>query len=134
MSLDEPFPLNLFPSRVRSAILDEFDGLHPSLQEVAAIPDAHWLSTPAIGPMVLKKIRAVGQSEAPPACAMTDADLLRRLTVLQEELTLIQRAVRTVLPRTSREGGSLHSRSLPTLPRIEIKARHGAQHAPEACR
>jgi hypothetical protein len=116
MPLNEPFPLKLFPSQIRTAILDEFDGRCPSVREVAEIPDARWLSTPAIGPVVLKKIRSLGQGDAP-SRQMTDAELLRRLTVLQEEFRLIQRAVRKTLPQSSREGHPLHRRSLssPTL-------------------
>lgn len=69
MALDEPFPLNLFPAQVRTAILNEFDGRCPSLQEVAEISDARWLSTPAIGPVVLKKIRGLGLDDASTAPA-----------------------------------------------------------------
>jgi hypothetical protein len=117
MPLNEPFPLKLFPSQIRTAILDEFDGRCPSVREVAEVPDARWLSTPAIGPVVLKKMRGLGQGDAPPSRQMTDAELLRRLTVLQEEFRLIQRAVRKTLPQSSREGHPLHRRSLssPTL-------------------
>jgi hypothetical protein len=117
MSLDEPFPLNLFPSQVRNAILDEYDGRCPSLKEVADIPDAHWLSTPAIGPVVLRKIRALSHNEAPAPQQMTDAELLRRLAFLQKEFQAIQRAVRLELSRSSTES-SLH----PYPPEVPRKA------------
>jgi hypothetical protein len=94
MPLDEPFPLELFSPRVRTVILKEFNGRCPSQQEVAEIPDARWLSTPEVGPVLLKKIRSFGQNEPPPVCQLTDAELLRRLTGLQEELKLIQANVR----------------------------------------
>jgi hypothetical protein len=93
MPLDEPFPLNLFSAQVRIAILNEFNGRCPSLQEVAEIPDDHWLATPAIGPVVLRKIRTLGQ-EAPAPRQMTDAELLRRLGFLQKEFQAIQRTIR----------------------------------------
>jgi hypothetical protein len=112
MTLDEPFPLNLFPAQVRTAIVKEFDGRCPSLQEAADISDVRWLSTPAIGPVVLRKIRGLCQGDAPTAREMTDAELLKRLTVLQEEFKLIQRAVRAMLPQSSREGRPLHRGSL----------------------
>lgn len=40
MRLDEPFPLQAVPSRVRHAILQEFKGCCPSIREVAEIPDS----------------------------------------------------------------------------------------------
>ena len=103
MSLDESFPLNLFPSQVRTAILDEFDGCCPSRKEVVEIPDAHWLSTPAIGPVVLRKIRALSHKETPAPQQITDADLLRRLVFLEKEFQAIQRTVRMELSRSSTE-------------------------------
>ncbi len=117
MTPDEPFPLEQFPSRIRAAILDEFDGRRPSQQEVADIPDAHWLATPAIGPAVLKKIRRLGRDDAPPSRPMADAELLQRLTFLQEELKLIQHAVRRVLPQRSREVRRLRHGSVSSSPR-----------------
>jgi hypothetical protein len=112
MALDESFPLNLFPAQVRTAILNEFDGRCPSLQEAAELSDVRWLSTPAIGPVVLRKIRSLCQGDAPTVRQMTDAELLKRLTVLQGELKLIQRTARAMLPHSSREGRPLHRGSL----------------------
>jgi hypothetical protein len=99
MPPDEPFPLDLFSSRVRNAILDEFAGRCPSVREVDAIDDKHWLSTPGIGATVLKKLRELSQDVAPPACEMmnadrlTDAELLKRLAALQEEVKVIKSTV-----------------------------------------
>jgi hypothetical protein len=94
MPLDEPFPLDRLPPRVRTAILNEFNGRCPSQHEIAEIPDAYWLSTPEIGPAFLKRIRALGQDEPPTVWQLTDAELLRRITGLQQELELIQATVR----------------------------------------
>jgi hypothetical protein len=55
MPLDEPFPLDQFSPRVRTVIRNEFNGRCPSQQEVAEIPDARWLATPDIGPVLLKQ-------------------------------------------------------------------------------
>jgi hypothetical protein len=112
MALDEPFPLNLFPTQVRTAILNEFDGRCPSLQEVADISDVRWLSTPAVGLVVLRKIRSLCQGDAPTVRPMTDAEMLKRLTSLQEEFKRIQRTVRAMLPHSLREGRPLHRGSL----------------------
>jgi hypothetical protein len=110
MSLDEPFPLNLFPFQVRTAILDEFAGRCPSVREVAEIPDARWLATPGIGAAVLKRIRGLSQDDAPPTCRTTDTELLGRLAALQEELKLIQSTVRMGIPRSSMNARSAHRR------------------------
>ena len=118
MPLDEPFPLNLFPFQVRTTILDEFAERCPSLHEVSDIPDARWLSTPGIGAAVLKKIRGLSQGDAPPACRMTDAERLRRLAALQEELKLIQSTVQTGIARSSMQGRALHRRT--SIPRTLI--------------
>ncbi|WP_262299533.1 hypothetical protein [Microvirga sesbaniae] len=98
MSRDELFPLSHFSPRLQSVICGEFAGRCPSLGEVAAIPDARWLSTPAIGPALLRKIRAVGRCEEQPAGPLSDAELLARLAALQEELRLLQQAVRSAIP------------------------------------
>src|SRR5215207_10033787 len=91
MDWNEPFPLNAIPPRVRNAILNEFKGRCPSIQEVAEIPDSYWLSTPAIGPAVLEKIRSVTDAQPPqvsrPSLArLSDAELLDHLERLQQEL------------------------------------------------
>jgi hypothetical protein len=41
MQQDEAFPLAVIPPRVRRAILREFQGRWPTVQEVAQIPDRH---------------------------------------------------------------------------------------------
>ena len=104
MSLDEPFPLSQFSPRLQCAIRNEFEGRCPNLQEVAKITDAQWLSTPSIGPAILKKIRALGQCDECSIGQMTDAELLQRLIDLQEEIRLIQRMVGMTIPQSSREG------------------------------
>jgi hypothetical protein len=100
MPMNEPFPLDLFSPRVRTVIRNEFNGRCPSQQEVAEIPDARWLATPEIGPVLLKRIRNLGQDQRPPVGQLTDAELLRRLTGLQQELELVQATVRTWVRRS----------------------------------
>ena len=128
MSLDELFPLNRFSPRLQVAICSEFAGRCPSRHEVAAIPDARWLATPAIGPAILRKIRAVEACDEPLAepvvRPMSDAELLARLAALQAELHLLQRAVRMTLPPGAREGR-------PRRLRPRAAAGHGPQeHRP----
>jgi len=92
MHLDEPFPLEALPSQVGHAILREFKGRCPSLREIDQVPDKHWLATPGIGPIYLEKIRDIinalrGQEVSrATAKSLSDAELLRRLEMLQEDL------------------------------------------------
>jgi hypothetical protein len=106
MHQDETFPLAIIPPRVRRAILREFQGRWPTVQEVAQIPDRHWLATPDIGPSSLETIHSVlrprsSQSDASP-CQLSDAELLDRLEFIQEELRLIQRTLKTEIRKASR--------------------------------
>ena len=97
MQLNDPFPLNSFPSQVKNAILDEFKGRCPTILEVAHIPDAYWLATPAIGPAILERIRSfthVGR--------LTDAELLDRLDFLLDELRCIDDALKARIAGASR--------------------------------
>jgi hypothetical protein len=101
----EFFPLDAVPPRVRSALLGEFEGRWPTVQEVAQISDRHWLATPDIGPSTLEKIHSVLR---PKACQgdsashqMTDTELLIRLEFIQEELRRIQRTVEALSGRNS---------------------------------
>jgi hypothetical protein len=104
MPLDEPFPLDLFSPRVRTVIRNEFNGRCPTQQEVAEIPDARWLATPEIGPVLLKRIRNLGQDRRPPVGQLTNAELLRRLTDLQQDLELIRATVRMWAHRKRKSG------------------------------
>jgi hypothetical protein len=96
MPLDEPFPLKAVPSRVAYALLLEFKGRCPSLREVDQIPDKHWLTMPGMGPASLEMVRSIIQARAPQAPGHTaprnlpDAELLRRLEQLQENLRWLE--------------------------------------------
>jgi hypothetical protein len=100
MKLDEPFPLNAVPSRVRHALLREFKGRCPKLREVDQIPDKHWLAAPGMGPTSLEMIRSITnagrQQTVTPAAVLRllDSDLLRRLARLQEDLNWLEAHLR----------------------------------------
>lgn len=117
MSPDEPFPLNQFSPRLQCVIRNEFKGRCPSHQEMAEITDAQWLATPSIGPAILRKIRAFGQCDECSIRGLTDVELLERLTDLQEELTLIQRAIRMTIPDCSQPGRPRRSLPRPSASR-----------------
>ncbi|PVE23407.1 hypothetical protein DC522_16245 [Microvirga sp. KLBC 81] len=108
MQQAESFPLEAIPPRVRRAIIREFQGRWPTVQEVAQISDRHWLATPDIGPLALEKIRSILQSQSrrndnsPPQ--LIDAEVLDRLEAIQEELRRIQCTLDTRISQTLRKG------------------------------
>ncbi len=107
MQVDEPFPLESVPSRLRQAILSEFNGRRPSVREVSEIPDEYWLATPAMGRRFLQMIREVAhapsrQSDVPVQRRLTDAELLDRLESLQQELQVLYRLLRAKVRRPPR--------------------------------
>jgi hypothetical protein len=65
MQLDDPFPLDELSQPVRTAILGEFQGRHPTVRQVFSIPDWHWLRVPGIGPGTLMKLRHLAANERP---------------------------------------------------------------------
>jgi hypothetical protein len=97
MQQDESFPLEAIPPRVRRAILQEFQGRWPTVQEVARISDRHWLATPDIGPSTLEKIHSILRPQQyqndVSSPEMDDAELLTRLEAVHEELRRIQRVL-----------------------------------------
>jgi hypothetical protein len=108
MQQDEPFPLKAIPPWVRQAIIREFQGRWPTVQEVAQISDSYWLTTPDIGPSALEKIhstldvRSHRSDDAPPR--WTDAELLDRLARLQKELRRLKHALQARIGGSSEAG------------------------------
>jgi hypothetical protein len=95
MNLDDPFPLELVSSRVRTAVLREFHGRCPSIRDMMQIPDKHLLATPGIGEAALGDIRRVvdvrsSREESSSSTAISDAELLKRLVAVEKELQHIR--------------------------------------------
>ena len=107
MHLDQPFPLEAVPARVRYALLLEFKGRCPFLREVDQIPDKHWLTVPGMGPASLEMIRSIIQAQAPQAPShnaprhLSDAELLRRLEQLQKDLRWLEAQLVARMPADS---------------------------------
>jgi hypothetical protein len=119
MPLDQPFPLHSLPTSARRAVLDAFNGRWPNIQEVAQIPDAHWLATPGIGQASLERLHSIlldelCQTHTSSQAAMTDAELLARLEQLQEELRLLGDQLRAKLPKALRRTHHSQKHSLAT--------------------
>ena len=108
MPLDEPFPLDAVPSRVRHALLGEFKGRWPSVREVDQIPDKDWLATPGMGPASLHIIRSITnaarQQEFDDIAShrLSDVELLRRLEGLQEDLRWLEAQLKARLSHSQR--------------------------------
>jgi hypothetical protein len=98
MDVDEHFPLEAVPSGLRTAILTEFQGRRPSIEEVAQIPVRQWLSTPNVGQRSVEIIRditgAARQQKTRPCARLTDAELLGCLEWLQKETRLLQKILK----------------------------------------
>lgn len=102
------FPLEAVPSRVKFAILREFKGRRPTVQEVSQICDRSWLAVPGIGRTALVNIRQATGDQHPfganrSAARMSDAELLRRLDLLQEELQSLNEVLNATLSSTQKK-------------------------------
>jgi hypothetical protein len=108
MPFDEPFPLEVVPWRVRYALLLEFKGRCPSLREVDQIPDKHWLTMPGMGPSSLEMVRSIIKARVPQprshaaSYTLSDAELLRRLEQLQEDLRWLEAQLKARMPADTR--------------------------------
>jgi hypothetical protein len=101
MRLDEPFPLERVSLRARKAILQAFEGRHPSIHEVATVPDDRWLTNPGVGPATLEQISRVtgvgiGPTDLPCAPQLSDVELMKRLDRIQQELLRLQNALKII--------------------------------------
>ncbi|WP_201864158.1 hypothetical protein [Microvirga soli] len=85
--------------------MGEFNGRCPSVREVDEIPDKHWLTAPGMGPTSLQIIRnitnAARQQEVSEIASprLSDAELLRRLEGLQEDLRWLEAQLKARMPK-----------------------------------
>jgi len=117
MRLDDPFPIEGCSPRLRNAILGEFQGCCPTLQEVFSIPTKQWLKVPGVGQTLLTELKAIMQNQVEQtkgraSAQMSDAELMARLERLQRDLKRLCREVQTRLDNASmnrrKPGGSNH--------------------------
>jgi hypothetical protein len=93
---------------VRNALLLEFKGRSPSLREVDQISDKHWLTVPGMGPVSLEMVRSIIKTRVPQAPShpsshnLSDAELLRRLEQLQEDLRWLEAQLKARIPEDTR--------------------------------
>jgi len=114
--MGDAFPLQTVPGRIRTAILHEFQGRCPTMQEVAQLSNKQWLAVPGIGPSALETLRSVTfdpqpTAEASPSASISDGELLDRLTSIQEELRCIRHVLRAKMEPVSSSGTRVLRRS-----------------------
>jgi hypothetical protein len=108
MHENELFPLETVPSWVKIAILREFEGRRPTVQEVNRICDRSWLAVPGVGRTALASIRQATGAQRPlnedgSVARMSDAELLTRLEILQEELQSVSEVLNAALSPASKK-------------------------------
>jgi hypothetical protein len=108
MHENELFPLETVPSWVKIAILREFEGRRPTVQEVDRICDRSWLAVPGVGRTALASIRQATGAQQPlgvggSVTRMSDAELLTRLELLQQELQSLNEVLNAALSPASRK-------------------------------
>ena len=139
MPLDEPFPLNAVPSRVAYVLVREFKGRCPSVREVDEIPDKDWLTVPSMGPASLQIIRSITnaarQQEFNDIAShrLSDAELLRRLEGVQEDLRWLEAQLKARLPKNPKHGPYRRRRNHVTgnetdLPDRETREAEASEH------
>jgi hypothetical protein len=99
MQLSDPFPVGTLPRTVRETIFTEFQGRHPTVPQMASVPDAHWLKLPAMGPARLARLRSQAaqiceQLQPSPLTGMTAEDLLAQHHQLATQHDLLQGKLR----------------------------------------
>ena len=114
------FPINTLPSRIRDAVLTEFQGRCPTILEVAATPDSHWLTVPNMGRSSLAQLRSVTRGVRrkvgiPTLSGLSDTELLARARHTESQISELGSALKSY--RTE-----LQMRGI-TLPRFFIRAR-----------
>jgi hypothetical protein len=79
MQLSDPFPVEDLPRPFKETMLADFQGRQPTVLEVASVPDAHWLTLPAMGPARLAYLRSLTQE----ICKQLQPPALTRMTATQ---------------------------------------------------
>jgi hypothetical protein len=115
MNTGDTFPLFAVPGRIRTVILQEFQGRCPTVQEVAQRSDKQWLAVPGVGLGALGVIRSVTvvqpvTEEASRSTSMSDIELLDRLTSIQEELRRIHDVLTATMEATPSKGTRIRTR------------------------
>jgi hypothetical protein len=101
MQLDDPFPLEELPPPAREIILTEFGGQHPSIRDVASIPNTRWLELPGMGPRLLASMRSLTwgarrNARIPSWAGMADSELQTEFDRLIEQKKAIDSEIKAI--------------------------------------
>jgi hypothetical protein len=88
--------------------LSEFQGRHPTLQEVASIPPRQWLKVPGVGQTLLTELETVvgvhqDWMKTSTSASPTDAEMVDQLERLQRDLERLRRELRTLIDNIRRK-------------------------------
>jgi hypothetical protein len=86
------FPVELLGHQAQVSLLEEFGGRHPSISEVASIPEADLMKLAGFGPSTIRKVRSIiqgGIASSSTVASLSDEELLSeqdRLLAKRDEL------------------------------------------------
>ncbi len=110
MAPKDPFPIERCSSRLRTAVLTEFNQSCPTFQDILSISPKRWMTVPGMGVTLLHELEGILQSEhfvteAAYSPTVNDADLLVRIERLRRDLRSLKHDVQVLISR----GGLKHS-------------------------
>ncbi len=112
MGPNDSFPIERCSSRLRTAVLTEFNQRCPTFQDILSIPPKTWMTVPGMGVTLLHELEGILQSEhvmteAASSPTVNDADLLARIERLGRDLRRLKQDVQVLISRGGfkRSGG-----------------------------
>ena len=102
MQPNDPFPIERCSSRLKTAILAEFNGRSPTYQDILSLSPKELMTVPGMGPALLRELHRIVQNPSAVAEVASfetreDADLMARLERFQEDLKRLQHDLRLLL-------------------------------------
>jgi hypothetical protein len=101
MQPSDPFPIERCSSRLRTAILAEFNGRSPTYQDILAIPLQQWLTVPGMGRRLLSELEGLihSQPSVPQGdpSGKPDDELFARMERFQRDLRQLQHDLQKLL-------------------------------------
>src|SRR4028119_2134195 len=88
MQPSDPFPAERCSSRLKTAILAEFNGRSPTYQDILNLSPKEWMSVPGMGPALLRELHSIVQNPVAEVVSFEtreDADVLGRAERYNEE-------------------------------------------------
>src|SRR5215204_507186 len=98
----DPFPLERCSSRLKAAILEEFNGRSPTYQDILSLSPKEWMTVPGMGPARLRELEGILQNpsavaQGEPFETREDSDLIARLKRFQRDLKRLQHDIGALL-------------------------------------